>query len=215
MIKKVAILGSKDLAISIFMYLQESEKVEVVGFFDDFRSVGESVISDKKIIGKMTDVLTLYESKYFEYLHCGIGYNHLLFRREIWSNFSKKIPFLTYIHPTVFVGPNSKIGDGNFLGPGTVIDHNCYIGPNNFFYPSCTIAHHAIIKGHSFFSPRVSVAGFCNIEDCCFLGINSTLKDNLKIAENTRIGAGTLMLRDSKENSTYVGVPARVLNRSN
>jgi serine O-acetyltransferase len=43
------------------------------------------------------------------------------------------------------------------------------------------------------------------------LSANSTVLGNIKIGDNVKIGAGSVVINDIPENSTAVGVPARIL----
>ena len=43
------------------------------------------------------------------------------------------------------------------------------------------------------------------------LAANSTVLGNIKIGNNVKIGAGSVVINDIPENSTAVGVPARIL----
>ena len=44
------------------------------------------------------------------------------------------------------------------------------------------------------------------------LSANSTIIGNIKIGDNVRIGAGSVVLNDIPDNSTAVGVPAKIIN---
>ena len=43
------------------------------------------------------------------------------------------------------------------------------------------------------------------------LAANATILGNIKIGDNAKIGAGSDVINDIPENSTAVGVPARIL----
>lgn len=62
-----------------------------------------------------------------------------------------------------------------------------------------------------FLAPSVSVAGFCEVENQCFLGIGTTIKDNIKIVNHTTIGAGTVVVKNIIEKGIYVGNPAKCI----
>ncbi len=209
---KVALVGSSVLSQSMSAYLMSVPNLEIVGFYDDFKKRGE-VCAGRPILGDLNRIALDFKEGIFSHLLCGIGYNHLGLRKEIWDRFSNEIPFYTYIHPTVFLGANSDIGAGCFIGPGCIIDHSSRLGPNNYLNPACCISHHCSIGSSNFFSPRVVLAGYCTVGDICFLGVNCTVKDNVNIANSTIIGAGTLVLKDTNSFKTYVGVPADLLNR--
>jgi acetyltransferase-like isoleucine patch superfamily enzyme len=42
------------------------------------------------------------------------------------------------------------------------------------------------------------------MESNCFIGVNSTIRDHVKIAKGTVIGAGSLIMKDTKEYEVYI-----------
>jgi acetyltransferase-like isoleucine patch superfamily enzyme len=57
----------------------------------------------------------------------------------------------------------------------------------------------------------IAIAGYVKIGSYCFVGIHSTVRDGLTIADRTVIGAGATVLRDTQEGGVYVAPPARLL----
>jgi serine O-acetyltransferase len=50
--------------------------------------------------------------------------------------------------------------------------------------------------------------------DGVFVGNNANILGNITIGENSRVGAGSVVLRDVPPNSTVVGVPAHIIYRN-
>jgi len=61
-------------------------------------------------------------------------------------------------------------------------------------------------KGHGKRHPTVC--------DRVFVGNNANLLGNITIGENSRVGAGSVVLSDVPPNSTVVGVPAHIVYRN-
>ena len=64
------------------------------------------------------------------------------------------------------------------------------------------------ISDHTFISSQVVVSGFCKIGEACFVGVNSTLADHVKIASEG-IGAGTVVTKDVNFRNYLEGKPCR------
>jgi len=47
-----------------------------------------------------------------------------------------------------------------------------------------------------------------------FVGNNANVLGNITVGENSRVGAGSVVLRDVPPNSTVVGVPAHIIYRN-
>lgn len=206
--KKLGIIGSGDLGQLIAYHTTEGEKYKVTAFFDDFKKKDE-LIAGIPVVGGTTDVINAFNDGIFEELIVGIGYKHIEFRKEIYETFSPKIPMANIIHSSSYIDPSCKLGSGIFMLPGCVLDRNVEIKDNVLLNTGCVIAHDSVIGSHTFLSPAVNVAGFVRIEECCNIGINSTIIDNVQIISKAQTGGGTVVIKDITESGLYVGNPAR------
>ncbi len=210
--KKLAIIGSGDLGQLIAHHAKVDEHFDVVGFFDDYKKTTEHV-DNYPILGGINDVTTLFQSSLFDCIIIAIGYKHLPVKKNLFESLKGKIPFGKIIHSSCYADVSATVGDGTVLLPGCILDRNVDIGDNVLINVGVTIAHDSIIGNHSFISPCVSVAGFTKIGECCNIGINSTIIDNIYIGDNIQTGGGTIVINDLSEAGLYVGCPARLLRK--
>ncbi len=207
MSKTVAIIGSGHLGVQLAHFAISGKFYDSVVFFDDFTA--DTDRNGHEILGKTDVLLEKYGSGAFDELLIGIGYNHLEARKAFFEKFSNDVPFGQIIHHTSWVDPSAKINPGSVIYPNCCIDANTVICENVLINLSCTIAHDCRIEAHSFLAPRVAVAGFVNIGEQCFLGINTTVKDNISIISGTISGAAALFVKDVSQSGLYVGQPAK------
>ncbi|MDY3319033.1 acetyltransferase [Riemerella anatipestifer] len=207
--KRIAIIGSKDLGQQIkHLISTDSEKYEVVGFYDDFAEKG-SLAGGIPILGAVSDIEKDFGAGTFDELLIAIGYNHFAVRKSLYEKFSGKIPFAIFIHSSCIVDSSARIEEGAVLYPGCIIDQKAVIKENALINLGCVISHESEIGKHSYLSPRVAIAGKVQIEECCFLGINATAIDGITIVENTIIGAAASVIKNINESGVYVGSPGR------
>ena len=76
------------------------------------------------------------------------------------------------------------------------------------------IGHHSTISDHCFISSHVVISGFTKINSYSFLGVNSTIRDGVTIASECLIGAGTLILKNTKQGGVYTSKDANLLSVS-
>ena len=207
--KTLGIIGSGVLGLQMAHYAITDKHYDKVVFIDDFATEKEK--NGYAIIGNTNEVEKLHKEGSFDELIIGIGYNHLNIRKELYKRFSNIIPFGKIIHSTCWLDSTAIIKDGCFLYPNSTIDYKSIIMENTIIANDCTIAHDVHIGSHSFFSARIAVAGFVVIEEQCFLGINSTIIDNIKIIANTQTGAGTIVIKNIEKPGLYVGNPVKFI----
>lgn len=95
------------------------------------------------------------------------------------------------------INPGSVIGDGGIINTASSVDHDNVIG--NFT--------HIAVGAHT--------AGTVKIGECVWLGIGAIVSNNVNICSGCVIGAGAVVIKDIGEAGTYIGVPARMIKRSN
>ena len=103
------------------------------------------------------------------------------------------------------IHPGAKIGHGFFIdhGMGTVIGETTEIGRNVTIYQGVTLGGTGKEKGkrHPTIGDNVVVAAGAKI-----LG-------SFKVGDNSKIGAGSVVLSEVPPDSTVVGIPGRVVYR--
>ena len=213
--KRLAIVGSRELAQLLAHHALESHSVdEVVGFFDDFQKVG--VMTDHgPILGKIEDVFSHFRKGRFDSIIIGIGYNHLSFRESCFKQLQGKIPISTVISLGCHVDSTAKIGSGSFLLPGCTLDKGVIIENNSVLNTGVTIAHDSRIGSSCFLGPGVSIAGFVHVKPRCFLGVGSVLIDSITLSSDIQTGGGSVVVCDLEQPGLYLGVPAKLHRGTN
>lgn len=208
--KRLAIVGSGDLGQLIAWHAATDGHYEVSGFFDDFKTKNE-IIHNIPVLGGLADIQQNYKDKKFDELMIGIGYKHFAMRKKIFETYADQVAFGKLIHSSVFTDPSCSIGRGVFILPGCTLDMNVTIEDNVLMNTGCIIAHDSRIRAHSFISPGAVIAGFVNVGQCCNIGINTTIIDNVIIADEVQTGGGTVVIKNIDKAGLYVGNPARYI----
>jgi serine O-acetyltransferase len=101
------------------------------------------------------------------------------------------------------IHPGATIGRRVFIdhGAGVVIGETAVVGDDVTLYQGVTLGGtgHERGKRHP------------TLRDGVFVGSNAQVLGNICIGENSRVGAGSVVLRDVPPNSTVVGVPAHIV----
>jgi sugar O-acyltransferase (sialic acid O-acetyltransferase NeuD family) len=103
---------------------------------------------------------------------------------------------------------------------------NCFILEDNTVQPFVTIGndvtlwsgnhvgHDAVIEDHCFVTSHVVISGYVRVGRRSFLGVNATLRNSITIAEQTLVGAGAIIMKDTKPKEVYLPERAKVFQKS-
>lgn len=201
--KRIAIIGAGDLGKQIAHFISNDVSFEVAGFFDDFENLNS--INGYPVFGKIKDIFSSFKKKKFDELIIGIGYKHIQFKDDLFRKLKTKVPFATIVHPSAWVDPSAKMGKGCVIYPGCIIDQNVKIFSNTLLNLGVIVSHDSEIGESNFLAPGVVVSGFCKTKDRVFIGSNSTIRDNIRIESDIKIGQSSNVLKDLSEKGIYFG----------
>jgi len=104
------------------------------------------------------------------------------------------------IHPGALLGRRLFIDHAT----GVVIGETAIVGSDVTLYQGVTLGGTG--KGHGKRHPTLC--------DGVFVGNNANVLGNITVGQNSRVGAGSVVLTDVPPNSTVVGVPAHIVYRN-
>jgi len=104
------------------------------------------------------------------------------------------------------IHPGARIGRGVFIdhGMGVVIGETAVVGDQCLLYQGVTLGGTG--KAHGQRHPM--------LQSNVVVGAGAKVLGAIEVGANTRIGAGSVLLRDVAPNSTVVGIPGRVIHQS-
>ena len=139
-------------------------------------------------------------------LHAILAYRvaHKLYEKKLYLAariISQTARFFTGIE----IHPGAKIGKGFFIdhGSGVVIGETTEIGDNCLVYQGVTLGGTGKDKGKR----------HPTLEDNVMVSAGAKILGSFTIGENSKIGAGSVVLKEVPPNCTVVGVPGRVVKQ--
>ena len=148
-----------------------------------------------------------------ELLLCYPGFQALTLHRishKLWRYGLPLIPRLlsqlTRSLTGIEIHPGAKIGSGVFIdhGMGVVIGETSEIGNRCLLYQGVTLGGTG--KEHGKRHPT--------LEENVVIGAGAKVLGAIQVGANTRIGAGSVVVRDVEADSTVVGIPGRIIHQS-
>ena len=150
---------------------------------------------------------------FLEIILCYPGFQALVMHRISHTLWKYKIPLLprvlsqfTRSFTGIEIHPGAQIGRGVFIdhGMGVVIGETSQIGNRCLLYQGVTLGGTG--KDHGKRHPT--------LEENVVVGAGAKVLGAITVGTNTRIGAGSVVLRDVDADSTVVGIPGRVIHQS-
>lgn len=172
-----------------------------IAYLDDDESV--KGVLGYKVLGK-TDELSKWINDYDIFVAIG--------NKNVREAKIKELEFMgaslpTIVHPSAVIGKDVQIGKGTVVMPSVTINCGSVIGEGCIINTSATIDHDCVIKDYVHISPGVHLAGTVTVGKGAWLGIGTSVSNNINIVNECKIGAGAVVVKDITETGTYVGVP--------
>lgn len=94
---------------------------------------------------------------------------------------------------------NTFVMELNNLQPFSRLGRNVWLWAGNH------VGHHSTIGDHCFLASHVVVSGSVDVGESSFIGVNATIRDNVRIGARNVIGAGVVILADTRDAEVYIG----------
>ncbi|WAA12373.1 serine O-acetyltransferase [Fervidibacillus halotolerans] len=129
---------------------------------------------------------------------------HWLYKRKFFF-LARVISQISRFFTGIEIHPGAKIGRRFFIdhGMGVVIGETCEIGNNVTIYQGVTLGGTGKEKGKR----------HPTLKDNVLVATGAKVLGSITVGENSKIGAGSVVLKDVPPNSTVVGIPGRIVVR--
>ena len=150
---------------------------------------------------------------FLEIILCYPGFQALVLHRVSHKLWKYNLPLLPRVLSQLtrnFTGieihPGAKIGQGVFIdhGMGVVIGETSEIGDRCLLYQGVTLGGTGKECGKR----------HPTLQENVVVGAGAKVLGAIEIGSNTRIGAGSVVVKNVEKNSTVVGIPGRVVHQS-
>ncbi len=127
---------------------------------------------------------------------------HALYKRRFFF-LARLTSQMSRFFTGIEIHPGAKIGRRFFIdhGMGVVIGETCEIGDNVSVFQGVTLGGTGKEKGKR----------HPTIQDNVLIATGAKVLGSITVGENSKIGAGSVVLKEVPPNSTVVGIPGRVV----
>ncbi len=200
---RVFIFGCGGHAKVVFEILQEMASFEILGFVDERPETGATflglpVVSEAEV--------NLEDSKAFVAVGCNWR------RRMIVETILKAWPnlkFVTAIHPFASVSKSAKVGHGTAVMAGAVVNAYAELGSHCVVNTLASVDHDCRLANFVSVGPGASVGGKTEIGECSVLALGVKVIHERVIGSHSVVGAGSLVVRNVRDQVVAYGVPCK------
>lgn len=182
----------------------------VVGILDDDADLRGADVSGVPVVGSVDDAVERDE----QLLVCigpsqgRVSVVHRL--RELGVDDER---YATYAARSARIGSTSDVGGGSILLDNVVVTADASLGEHVVVMPNCTITHDDVLENFVTLAAGVALGGGARIGEAAYLGMNASVRQGCRIGAGATVGMGAVVLTDVPDGQTWVGAPARELEK--
>lgn len=211
--RDIAVFGAGAFGEEVYLLIekinrsQPTNRWRFVGFFDDAFEGSEGNNDYGPILGGISAL-----NAYSRELDVAIGIAsssaiiRILDRIEM-----KNRHFPNIIDPdTSFIDRDSVVfGQGNIIGEGCRFSPKVTMGDFNIVVNDCVFGHDAQIGSYNVFFPEVRLSGKTVVGDNNLFGMRTAVYQGIKIENDIKLAAGSILCMNARSGYTYFGNPAK------
>ena len=210
--KNLIIYGDSSYAEMIAHYFQTDSEYQVVAF-----SVDKDYKTREEIDGLPVVDLENIEDHFSpkdHYIFAAIGYKSVRTHKLLFEKIAGlSFPVASYISSKAIVDSSCKIAVNCLILPGVILEPDTIIEANCFINSGAIVCHHTLIEAHSILAAGSLIGGHTTIGESSLIGFNATVAELLHVANETLLGAGSLLLQNTDKHTMYVGTPAKAVRK--
>lgn len=207
MMKQLLIIGARGFGREIYFLATQSlgynSDFIIKGFLDD----NNTVLNGYKNYPPILSSVENYKVQENDVFICALG--DIKYKKKYSDIIKHKSGiFISLVHKSVSIGQNTKYGHGCIFTQNVNISCDVLIGDDVTIQPFSEIGHDCQIGNNCHLNTYSFMGGFCRIGDNVTINTGAILLPHKKIMDGGILGAGSVAIRNIKEDTTVFGIPA-------
>lgn len=201
--RKLVIVGDSAFAEVALEYFDADSPYEVVAFAVESAYLKQATLYGRPVV-PLESLVQFYPPETHD-VYVAIVYSQLNRLRTRLARQAKDNGYrlASYVSSHAFIWHNVSVGEHCFIFEDNTVQPFVTVGNNVVLWSGNHIGHHTRIRDNCFISSHVVISGFCDIGENTFMGVNSTVANNVTIGHDNWIGPGIAIMKDTPPGSLY------------
>jgi sugar O-acyltransferase (sialic acid O-acetyltransferase NeuD family) len=211
---RLVIFGTGDIARLAHFYFKRDSAHEVVGFTVDREYRGDDSFEGLPLVDA-GEVASRFPPETHE-MFVAMSYAKMNQVRAAKYEQMKGAGYrlASYVSSRCSYLSDHPPGDNCFILEDNTIQPFVTIGSNVTLWSGNHIGHDSVIEDHCFITSHVVVSGNVRVRPYCFIGVNATIRNSVTIARATLVGAGAVIMKNTREKGVYLPQRAELFSKA-
>lgn len=206
--KRLVIAGAGDFGRELVGWVKTSPKFVVANHIAEIVFIDDNERADAElpvpVVSSISDYLPLDR----DVLLCSIG-NPEVRQKVVEILTHAGATFVTFVHDSVLIGGTIALGTGTIVCPRVVFSTGIVVGDQVHINVACTVGHDVSIGSYTTLSSNCNITGHVTLGFAAFLGTAVTIIPGKSVGGESRVGAGSVVLRNVPARVSVFGNPSR------
>jgi len=211
---RLVIFGAGDIARLAHFYFTTDSTHEVAGFVVDSAYRTADTFLDLPLSDAETAVARYPPSDYSMFVAMSYAKMNAVRAEKYAAMKAAGYRLESYVSSRCSYLATTPPGDNCFILEDNTVQPFATIGNDVTLWSGNHIGHDAVIEDHCFITSHVVVSGYVRVGARSFLGVNSTLRNSITLGEQTLVGAGAIVMKDTAPRSVYVPERAKLFKKT-
>ncbi|MCU1435377.1 MAG: acetyltransferase [Pseudarthrobacter sp.] len=208
---ELILIAATGLAREVMAMVRSSGQYDVVGLLDDDIELAGVTVDGAPVLGTIDDAPAYMHAFVLVCLSSGRSRESVVQRLAAMG--LNEARYATAIDPSVECPEGCRIGRGSILLRNVTLTASVTLGSHVVAMPSVTFTHDDDAADFATFDAGVSLGGGVRIGRAASLGMNSSVREGASVGAYATVGMGAAVLSNVPDGETWVGVPARRIDR--
>ena len=205
--RDVVIIGAGGFGLEALQYARDAHvqgwPYRVTGFIDDEMQAGIEIEDGVRVMGTTDDEVLMAGQVI---IAVGDPSVREALAAQVHGSGGRLV---TLVHPSAYVAPSARLGAGSLLCPFSMVGVRAVVGQNVAMNVFASVGHEASVGNHTVLSPYSAMLGRTCIGARCYLATQATVAPGITIGSQSKVSAGSVVMRDAAPGSMLAGNPAK------